>query len=262
MARVQGTLGDPNLAANYFLISLFVVLACGRPRSRVGRASAVMILLTAVALTGSNGGLVSLCVAVFVVTIAWIWRTRGPVLGIALAALVLCALAALVSSVDMGSLEQRAADASLLLRDSIGRGGESSGTRSTLLHESSALYQQTGLIGIGPGRTKDWLAREGAPYVKEAHSDYTASLVERGALGALGLVVLVITLLRRAMVLLVEPMRPEYTDVVRLPQMLLGAIVVVLVSASFYEVLHFRHVWALFGLIAGAQIWGRARTTP
>ncbi len=31
-----------------------------------------------------------------------------------------------------------------------------------------------------------------------------------------------------------------------------------LVSGSFYEVLHFRHVWALFGLIAAMHIALRA----
>ena len=30
-----------------------------------------------------------------------------------------------------------------------------------------------------------------------------------------------------------------------------------LFSGVFYEVLHFRHAWALFGLIAAVDLWGR-----
>ena len=33
-------------------------------------------------------------------------------------------------------------------------------------------------------------------------------------------------------------------------------------SALFYEVLHYRHAWALFGVLAALEIWGRVRTTP
>jgi hypothetical protein len=33
----------------------------------------------------------------------------------------------------------------------------------------------------------------------------------------------------------------------------------VAISAMFYEVLHFRHVWALFGLIAALELTGRRR---
>ena len=33
-------------------------------------------------------------------------------------------------------------------------------------------------------------------------------------------------------------------------------------SGLFYEVLHFRHVWALFGLIAAVEIWGRRERRP
>ena len=41
------------------------------------------------------------------------------------------------------------------------------------------------------------------------------------------------------------------------PELLGAAAGAVLLSALFYEVLHFRHVWALFGLIAAVELWGR-----
>lgn len=258
--RVQGTLGDPNLAADYFLISLFVVLACHRPRSPRLRFLTAAVLLLAAALTGSNGGLVSTGVAVVVSAVAWLWRARGPVTAISVVAAGICVLAVIVPAINLVSVEQRAAVASPLLQDSLGRGGESSGSRSTLFHETSALYEQAGLLGIGPDETKTWLTNNFAPYVKEAHSDYTASLVERGIIGAFGLLLLLGSVLRRGGALLLGPVRREYAALVPSPQMLLGALSIVLVSSAFYEVLHFRHVWALFGLVAGLQIWGRARS--
>ena len=39
---------------------------------------------------------------------------------------------------------------------------------------------------------------------------------------------------------------------------LLGAAVIgMLISAMFYQVLHFRHLWALLGIIAAVDLWGR-----
>lgn len=260
--RLQGTLGDPNVAANYLVVSLFVILAFGRPRRRWLRWLAVIIILIAMALTGSNGGAVSLIVATLVSTFAWLWRKHGAAPVVALGAVLILVVGAGASGLHLGALEQRAADATPILRDSLGRGSESSGSRSTLLRETAALYEQTGPFGVGPGRTKDWLAKEEAAYVKEAHSDYTATVVERGVIGALGLLLLGLSLVRRASRVLAGPLRPGYVEHVPSPQMLLGALAAVFVAASFYEVLHFRHVWALFGLIAGFELWGREGRRP
>ena len=46
-------------------------------------------------------------------------------------------------------------------------------------------------------------------------------------------------------------------DVVPRPELLGAALVAVAISAMFYETLHFRHVWALFGLIAALSPAGR-----
>jgi hypothetical protein len=55
-------------------------------------------------------------------------------------------------------------------------------------------------------------------------------------------------------------MAPEYRDVVPRPELLAAAAVAVAISAMFYEVLHFRHVWALFGLIAALELTGQRRS--
>ena len=44
-----------------------------------------------------------------------------------------------------------------------------------------------------------------------------------------------------------------------LPRMapLVGAMLGLAVSASYYQILHFRHVWAFFAVIAALYLWGR-----
>jgi hypothetical protein len=48
-------------------------------------------------------------------------------------------------------------------------------------------------------------------------------------------------------------------DVVPRPELLVAALAAIAVSAMFYEVLHFRHVWALLGLVAALELSGRRR---
>ena len=43
---------------------------------------------------------------------------------------------------------------------------------------------------------------------------------------------------------------PELRAIVPRPELLAAACVAIAISAAFYEVLHFRHVWAIFGLVA------------
>ena len=50
---------------------------------------------------------------------------------------------------------------------------------------------------------------------------------------------------------------PDFRAVVPRPELLAAACVAIAISAMFYEVLHFRHVWAVFGLIAALELSGR-----
>jgi hypothetical protein len=43
---------------------------------------------------------------------------------------------------------------------------------------------------------------------------------------------------------------------------LVGALLGLAVSASYYQILHFRHVWAFFALIAALYLWGRRSPEP
>jgi hypothetical protein len=41
------------------------------------------------------------------------------------------------------------------------------------------------------------------------------------------------------------------------PNALFGALIGTLVASTVYELLHVRHVWALFGLLAALSLWQR-----
>ena len=43
---------------------------------------------------------------------------------------------------------------------------------------------------------------------------------------------------------------------------LIGALLGLAVSASYYQILHFRHVWAFFAVIAALYVWGRRSREP
>ena len=53
-------------------------------------------------------------------------------------------------------------------------------------------------LGLGPGGTKAALVAEQSPYVKEAHNDYLAAVVERGVLGGAALAALIALVAVRA----------------------------------------------------------------
>jgi O-antigen ligase len=101
------------------------------------------------------------------------------------------------------------------------------------------------------------LANAQEPVVKEAHDDYLAAIVERGALGFIGLLALIAVVVVRAVPLATGRLSARFGEVVVNPGALLGAAAGTFCAAAVYEVLHVRHVWALFALIAALSIWGR-----
>jgi O-antigen ligase len=257
--RASFTLGDPNLAADYFICGLFVMRAARRPRRAVPRWIACGLVVTAVVLTLSNGGLLALLVATILGTLFSIARRRGVAAAVAAGGILALGGVAAVATVDVHGWVTRVEESSPLVRDSLGRQAESSGSRTTLAAEGIALWLHgDAVLGLGPGGTENVLRRRQAPYVKEAHDDYLAALLERGALGGVALLVLAAAVaVRCRRISAPDGVSPEYHDVVPRPELLAAAVVAVAVSAMFYEVLHFRHVWALLGLVAAVEIAGR-----
>ncbi len=255
-SRAALTFGDPNLAAGYFDLCIMMVWATARPRRRALRWLAYLALLTAVILTGSNGFSLGLAAAVAVAGTIGISRRHGLPAGMATFCGALLLFGLVFSQVNINTVVQDAAASSTVLRDYIGRGEQSAQGRDALLQETLNLAVQGGAVGIGPGAVKPTLTANDAPVAFEAHSDYTASLAERGLLGALGLVGLIAAIIwyvRGAL----APLGRDVAAVVAHPGALVGALVAFAIGAGVYEVLHFRHLWALFGVVAALGIAAR-----
>lgn len=255
-SRSALTFGDPNLAGNYFVVSLFLVMASRYPRHRLPRAGVVLLLVLAIVFTGSNGAMLSMLVGFAVAAVVGAWRSRGALAAAGVACLLVLGGGLLVTSVDWGSLQAQAAAGPPVLHDSFGRGDSSSQDRQVLFREGVKLFWNGNLVGIGPGRTKEALAAQPAPYIKEAHNDYVATLVELGLVGGVGLVVLLATVAARLARVAGRRGRRDSRTRALLPSrhFLVAAAAAFLVAGMFYEVLHFRHLWAFLGLLAGLDL--------
>ena len=247
--RAALTFGDPNLAAGYFDAAIMIVWATQTPRGRGWRWLAYLALVTAVVLTGSNGFSLGLIAATAVAGIIGLCRRRGAVTGLAVGCTVLLLAGAVASQVNFNSVVQAAAASSPILRDYVGREQQSADGRDALLQEVINLAVQGGAVGLGPAAVKPTLIDQHAPIEFEAHSDYTAALAERGLLGVVGLLMLIVAIAWYARGAL-KPMRREFAAVIPRPGALVGCLVTFAVAAGIYEVIHFRHLWALFGVIA------------
>jgi O-antigen ligase len=257
--RASLTFGDPNLAANYFLCGLLVLRATRVPRNSGMRFVCCLVIITAIVFTGSNGGMMALLVATCAGGLLRLGRRGRPALALALACVLVALGGVAVAKFDLSSVAAAARQSAPLLRDSIGREAESGGSRSTLVREGLDVWiHRQSPLGLGPGGTKAALLAEQSSYVKEAHDDYLAAVVERGVLGGVALVILIVLVAVRAR-RIARPgaLGPDFAEIVPRPELLGVAVGAILLSGLFYEVLHFRHVWALFGLIAALEIWRR-----
>jgi O-antigen ligase len=258
-ARLGFTFGEQNGAALYFDLALMVVLAARVPADRVLRACVVAALVTALVLTGSLAGLLGLVVAFGVATVLLV-RDRFGTMAAVLATLLLAtsggAAGLVVGHAHVFEWAQNSRLA--LVRDSIGRYQQSSSERQELASETTGLFRDGGLIGLGPAATFDTLQAEQAPYQKEAHNDYIAALVERGVLGLLGLFILILTIAVRAIgVCSVVRLPPGIRQVISRPAYLTAGLSVLLVFSLSHEVLHDRAAWTYLGLLAAISPWGR-----
>ena len=145
-----------------------------------------------------------------------------------------------------------------LLVNSIGRSKQSSNERGLLIRETFQLYQGSrGLIGLGPASTKPLLGTGLYPYANEAHNDFLAALDERGALGLFALLLLCGCVAIRAGPILRRNLSPPMAAAVPHPAGVVAAVLAVGVNSFYEEVLHFRPLWLLFGIIAvlGRDAW-------
>jgi O-antigen ligase len=256
--RASFTLGDPNLAANYFICSLLVLRAARYPGRRAVRWVCCVPIVTAIVLTGSNGGVLVLIITAVLGGLFTMARRRGAVPAVITASALVLAVLAIAPHVHVQGIVRQAQASSPLLKDSLGRQSESSNSRSTILSETATLYFKAETpLGIGANGTKAAFQAHQYSYVKEAHDDYAAALVERGLLGGVALICLFVIIAARCRRIAVQTLRGEYAGIFPRPELLGAAVIGMFISAMFYQVLHFRHLWALLGLIAAVDLWGR-----
>jgi O-Antigen ligase len=250
--RVLFTFGDPNYASTYWDATIFVVYAARTPSTRWMRIIGYIMLAWALALTESNGGALALGVGIFFLLLVKSYRKRGWI-GSAATAIAIClGVGIFFTAIPLNSIRQWAASSNqALLVNSIGRSAQSSAERGELITETRQLYEQSdGIVGLGPASTKPLLTTQLYPYANEAHDDYLAALVERGPVGLLGLLLLVGSAISRAAPIVRRPLSARYAAVVPVPAGLVAALLTLSVNSFYEEILHFRFLWALLGIVA------------
>jgi len=262
--RATYTFGDENGAGFFLVLSMFVVGAARRPRRPVLRAGALACLALATVATGSlgaiSGGLAGLAVS----TVLGVRSRRGAAMSLAVAAALPLAVASGVMVAERTEIVQAAHESNVgLLRNSVGRGYDSSSSRDVLARETYALWRRSDALGRGPVTTSATLRLEQAPYPKEAHNDWLAALVERGVLGMAGLLLLVAEIgLWASRTWDARRLPPDLAAALPAPHLLVGALGTALVFSLTHEVLHDRALWALLAVVAGVGLWGRTGHAP
>jgi O-antigen ligase len=250
--RALGTFANPNLAGSYYCISLFVVLAVVE-RAWLRRLL-VVPLLVAVALTGSMAAFIGTGLGAAVLLVRRLLRGLRPsapdrvrtaaglltaslvaVLGIAVAGPALATVPAALSGTPV-------------LDNSIGRLDRSDSSRLLLWSLGFRTFEGDVVVGVGPGTAGVELAKV-SEQGKSLHSDLLASLLERGLLGAAALLLLLGATLVTAWRVAVRGAAG-----LACPAALAVAVLSVLPGLVTHEVLHFRHVWMLLGLLAATRI--------
>jgi O-antigen ligase len=260
--RASATADNPNLAASYFLVSLFVLAASPWPRRRWLRWLAGGWLILAIYSTGSVAGLVGLFAGAGAMLASILVRRAGST---ARQAQVVIALMIVALAFIVGGIARTVATRSVLgdvatisasqqqggvFQNSLGRSNRSLNGRLTLwtqgLNKSSGRGNE--LFGVGAGEAKYTVD------YKSLHNDILAYLVERGIIALFGLAVLYWLVFRQAARLL-GPRGPDGLHA-------LGAAVFANFAFSMtHQTLHFRHVWLLLALIWAATSL-RAREEP
>jgi hypothetical protein len=256
--RAQLLFDNPNMAGNYFLLSFFVLLLSPQPRNRVARALAYLIVVTAIILTGSNGALLSLAVGGAVAGLFALWRRTSMEMIILIGSITVALVVGLVFfAAESGMLSSIDNSSNPILKRSLARSPKSAEGRRSLFTEEFDLYRNGSFVGIGPATTKANLELSSGQIVKEAHDDYLATLVERGPIGAVGLLLLMAAVGVRAFSVARRPPPELFARTLNNPSAIIGVVVAMAVFATTHEILHYRHVWAFLGILGGVHLFGR-----
>jgi len=260
--RAELTFDSPNQAGLYFALSLMLMLAARFPRRPRARLFAGAVLGTALVLTSSNAALAGVLIALLVVVVVQVRRgSSGAVGAVVATGVVITLMSASVFAFvhfDVTGAAQRSEIS--VINNTLGRADRSREGRIGIVDQLRDLYLVGGVVGLGAATTKMTLAAAGDPDPKSAHNDLLASFVERGLIGGVGIILLILSLILIA-ASIVRPLRRSFSTIVPRPSFLVGGLVVILFASLTHEVLHFRFVWALLALIAALHLWGGANGT-
>jgi hypothetical protein len=254
--RTFGPLYNPNMCADFLVLSAFVMLGLRRqaPGWLLGPSAALW--LVAFLSTKSNGGLVGLVSGLVAWAVCRSWLagrvSRYRLFGVAAlgaAALLVVGWAAAGWGVG-GELFQGVGKESYLARMS--HSGEERGHIWQRLEESYRQYP----LGIGPANSTtqpldvSQQERAGVFVSKEPHSDYIGYAIERGPIAFFALLVLTWQAIawvlrgRRAL----EMRTGDRAAAGILLAALLGGLVASSVHSIVIEKLHFRHFWVFLAM--------------
>ena len=262
--RPAATLYNPNMTADYLVISVFVAASlAGQVRNLVLLPSLGVILVGILA-TKSNGGMLSLAAG------AAVWGTVRLATSRVRPHLVATGLLIVVGLGAFGlwlNREWRVGDSTLavLFQSTFaGRMEKSQASRERIWDSLERAYQRSPL-GIGPGNSNMLTLsitereRPDSYQSKEAHSDYLAYAVERGPLGLVGLLVLTGVLFAQVAATWRDRVhRGERRR--RMARWVAAAAAALTASAAHsavIEKLHFRHFWLLLALVSAAALTAR-----
>ena len=258
--RPDFTFDSPNQAGAYFAVSLMLVLGARFPPRRATRILAAGVLGAALILTSSNAALLGTIGALVLVGVLRARRGPAGVVGATVATVV--ALGVVVGAVFAFVRMDLTGDATRseipVIKKTVGRADRSREGRLSTLGELYGIYLDGNLLGLGAAGTQQTLIDRGSPDAKSAHNDHVAVIVERGIIGIVGFIALLMSLAWIAASIL-GPLRRSYARVLPRPSFLVGGLVLILFASFTHEVLHFRFVWALLSVIVAVHLWARPR---
>jgi O-antigen ligase len=252
--RAVSTFYDPNMCADYLVLSFFVVLSLGEEVGWLLRWVSMGLLLMGIVATKSNGGLTALAVGLVAWMLARIWTMRVSIAGLLgfamLSATVILGGFLLVDGFGVGQAQLTELTSGTVL----GRASHSSKGRFQIWKELLQSYSKKPL-GLGPGNSAlqplpmEERERPTSLLSKEAHNDYVGYLVERGPLALIGLVLLRL----QALFMVITWWRTRRREGSRtggaLTAALIGALAAGWIHSFTLERLHFRHWWLLLAMI-------------
>lgn len=255
--RAAGTFTNPNMLADYVVLSFYMVASSAGQFPRLIRWGAFGFLLLALLSTKSNGGLMMLTIGGVTFLITRILTRRVPPVALLGAVFGIVGVAAL-GFLLVTSFGHRSETLKELKQKSfLGRASHSSESRAAIWVELVKRYPKHAL-GIGPGNSKlvkleiGERQRPDSFMGKTSHNDYVGFLVERGPLGLGGLLALMGMAFWMAISTWRSSTDPEWQA--GEGGLVLAALIAILVATSFHSImiekLHFRHFWFLLALVA------------